>query len=100
MKKVWSFIGKIICLFLYLCVKLEDEVKEDWALADKAMAKIAKNRNGKLESFAFEVDNNIQKWIEVSVLDNKPWVPVPRVEKPIVNYSEPSNKDADEEMPF
>lgn len=89
-------------LVMFLYRPPEDEVKEDWALANKAMAKIAKHRNGNLESFAFEVDNNVQRWTEIGVLDNKPLKPV-AIERnnnyqPTYNPSQP-NKD-DDDMPF
>ena len=88
-------------MVMFLYRPPEDEVKEDWALANKAMAKIAKHRNGKLESFAFEVDNNIQKWEEIGVLDNKPWQPVTQLPSQSVfnNNITPAIQE-DEDMPF
>ncbi len=88
-------------MVMFLYRPPEDEVKDDWALANKAMAKIAKHRNGKLESFAFEVDNNIQKWEEIGVLDNKPWQPVTQLpsQSGFNNNITPAIQE-DEDMPF
>jgi replicative DNA helicase len=54
----------------------EDEVLEDVELQNKAMLKIAKHRNGALESFAFLVNDSIQKWEEAGILGAKDWTPV------------------------
>lgn len=87
-----------IVMFLYR--PPEDEVSEDAALADKGMAKIAKNRNGSLESFAFEVNNNIQRWSEIGTLEQKRWTRVvnedPTSGLPNNSIVFPNNED----MPF
>ncbi len=45
----------------------DDEVKEDAALRDVGLFKLAKHRNGHLLDFAFRVDNNFQRWTEIGV---------------------------------
>ncbi|MES2004312.1 MAG: replicative DNA helicase [Bacteroidota bacterium] len=96
-------------MVMFLYRPPEDEVKDDIELADKAMSKIAKHRNGKLESFAFEVDNNIQRWKEIGLLDFKPtnWVPVKKDAFPAVKGNQkpsvsgpPPPADETEDLPF
>lgn len=84
-------------MVMFLYRPPEDEVKEDRELANKAMAKIAKHRNGKLESFAFEVDNNIQKWSEIGVLNLLPTIQKVNNE---INEKQPFVRYDEEELPF
>jgi len=55
-------------MVMFLYRPSESERLADAELENKGMAKIAKHRNGSLESFAFEVDNSIQTWKEIGVL--------------------------------
>src|SRR5574343_42452 len=55
-------------MVMFLYRPSESERLADRELANKGMAKIAKHRNGSLESFAFEVDNSVQTWKEIGVL--------------------------------
>lgn len=80
----------------------EDEVKEDAALGNRGMLKIAKHRNGNLEEIVFEVNLNIQKWSEISDLPPGNWraVEIPNLAPP-TNYSEPTRASSDDEdLPF
>lgn len=81
----------------------EDEVAEDSELKGKAMAKIAKNRNGSLESFAFQANDSIQRWDEIGILNGQPknvgpnsnLIPINSL--PIKSFYEPKN---DDDLPF
>lgn len=55
-------------MVMFLYRPSESERLADRELENKGMAKIAKHRNGSLESFAFEVDNSVQTWKEIGVL--------------------------------
>ena len=47
----------------------EQARKDDAEMANVAMAKIAKHRNGELASFKYLVDDSIQRWTENGLLD-------------------------------
>jgi replicative DNA helicase len=81
-----------VVMFLYR--PAEDEIKQDAALANKAMLKIAKHRNGRLESFAFNVTDNTQQWIEKGVLNRN----CAQVKSKTINSS--TVQDDGDKMPF
>lgn len=82
----------------------DDEVKEDAALANRGMLKIAKHRNGNLDEIVFEVNLNIQKWSEISDLPPGNWraVEIPNLTPAAKDYSEPTRPSSsdDEDLPF
>ena len=82
-------------MVIFLYKPSYDEIAEDAGLANRAMAKIAKHRNGSLEDFAFEVDNALQRWTEIGTIEKKQWVPVSGEPKTAIASS--YNSD---EMPF
>ena len=55
-------------LVAFLYRPSEGEILQNSDLANKGMLKIAKHRNGSLSNFAFEVNNNIQRWDEIGFL--------------------------------
>lgn len=91
----------------------EEDVTNNIYLKDKAIVKLAKHRNGELETFSFETQNQIQKWVEKGVLVKNPKqaAPAPNGYKPVAqaNAEQASifsqkgssmNDDPDEDMPF
>lgn len=66
-------------IVMFLWRPSEFEVQENPQLNGKAMLKIAKFRDGELNDYLFEADDNIQKWSEISSINNR-WKPVNSVD--------------------
>jgi replicative DNA helicase len=80
-------------MVLFLYRPADDEIQEDAELQNKGMVKIAKHRNGSLEDFAFEVNNALQEWKEIGLLNTR-WVPVPQQDfQSKINHIKNNQKD-------
>jgi replicative DNA helicase len=83
----------------------QEAVDSHIELANRRMVKIAKHRNGSLGKLAFEVDNSIQLWSEIGVLNTGAVYADPRDETPtpvrlqVGSRMAPEPED-DEELPF
>lgn len=97
-----------IVMFLYR--PNEDDRNADAELRNKGMLKIAKHRNGELESFAFEVSDNVQQWKEIGILTSRPvsYTPSPGIPgnfRPIKDITQPKRGSGEfdegfDEQPF
>ena len=77
----------------------EEEVKEDAGLKGLGMTKIAKHRNGELESFSYKVMNNIQTWQELGVLSDG-GAPITKASESTGSWKPITINNDEEDLPF